>query len=117
MAASSSVNTLIDTAHIITSKGTHHHSIIWFHGFGDSSDGYKDIFTQIQPLNTRVILPNAPKRWMTIQGRQHHMRSWFENDKDSVEEDLKLIESVKELIDEELKLVGDASHIIIGGFR
>jgi predicted esterase len=117
MAASSSATKLIDTAYIIKSKDKHRHSLIWFHGFGDSSDGYKDIFTQIQPPNTRIVLPNAPKRWVTIQGRRHHIQSWYEHDKSAVEEGLKVIESVNELIDEELKLVDDASHIIIGGFR
>ncbi|CAF1007358.1 unnamed protein product [Rotaria sp. Silwood1] len=116
MATSSSIQKLIDTAHIIESKGTHRHSIIWFHGFGDSSDGYKDLFTQIQPLNTRVVLPNAPKRWVTIEGRRYQLRSWYEHDDTVINAGLQVIESVKELIDEELKLVNDASHIIIGGF-
>jgi predicted esterase len=114
MAASSSIKKLIGTAYIIESKGTHRHSIIWLHGFGDSSDGYKDIFTQMQPPNTRIILPNAPKRWQTIQGRRYNVQSWYE-DKES--EGSQITESIKELIDDELKLVEDGSHIIIGGFR
>jgi predicted esterase len=113
MAASSSIKKLIDTAHIIESKGTHRHSLIWLHGFGDSSDGYKDIFSQMQPPNTRIILPNAPKRWQTIQGRRYNMQSWYEDE----ESGSQITESIKELIDDELKLVEDASHIIIGGFR
>ena len=113
MAASSTANKLIDTAHIIESKGKHQHSLIWFHGFGDSSDGYKDLFTSIQPQNTRIVLPNAPKRWVTIDNRRYNMRSWFDDDK----KDSEVFESVKELIEEELKLVDDASHIVIGGFR
>jgi phospholipase/carboxylesterase len=117
MAASSSVKKLIDTAYIIEAKDTHRHSIIWFHGFGDSSDGYKDLFTQIQVPNTRVILPNAPKRWVTIEGRQYHIQSWYERDEKNPEQDLQVLESIKELIDDELKLVDNASHIIIGGFR
>ncbi len=117
MAASSSVKKLIDTAYIIEAKGTHCHSIIWLHGFGDSSDGYKDLFTQMQPPNTRIVLPNAPKRWVTIQGRPYYVQSWYEHDEVSVEKGLQVLESVKELIDDELKLVDDASHIIIGGFR
>ncbi|CAF1140642.1 unnamed protein product [Rotaria sordida] len=116
MATSSTNEKLIDTAHIIESKGTHHHSIIWLHGFGDSSDGYKDLFTQIQPSNTRIVLPNAPKRLVTIENRQYQLRSWYDNDNTAIEAGLQVIESVKQLIDEELKLVDDASHIIIGGF-
>jgi predicted esterase len=117
MAASSSVKKLIDTAYIIESKGTHHHSIIWLHGFGDSADGCKDLFIQMPLTNTRIVLPNAPKQWTTIQGRQHYVQSWFEHDKTAVENHLKVLESVKELVDDELKLVDNASHIIIGGFR
>jgi len=117
MAASSSVKKLIDTAFIIEAKGTHCHSIVWLHGFGDSSDGYKDLFTQMQPPNTRIILPNAPKRCLTIHGRQHHLQSWYEHDETPTENNLQVLESVKELIDDELKFVDNASHIIIGGFR
>ncbi|CAF1289362.1 unnamed protein product [Adineta steineri] len=116
MAVSASMKNLIDTAHIIESKGTHKYSIIWLHGFGDSSDGYKDLFTQIQPPNTRVVLPNAPKQLITIQGRQHNLRSWYGEEAKDAQKGLELIESVNELIDGELKLVKDASHIIIGGF-
>ncbi|CAF3612016.1 unnamed protein product, partial [Rotaria sp. Silwood2] len=116
MATSSSVTKFIDTAHIIESKGTHRYSIIWLHGFGDSADGYKDLFTQIQPPNTRIVLPNAPKRWVTVDGRRYQLRSWYEDDDTAIEAGLQVIESVKKLIDEELKLVDDASHIIIGGF-
>ncbi|UJR13891.1 hypothetical protein I4U23_000898 [Adineta vaga] len=116
MAASSSVRKLIDTAHIIESVGPHLHSIIWLHGFGDSSDGCKDLFAQIQPPNTRIILPNAPKRWHTIQGQQHFIQSWYGEEAAAVEQGLPVIESVNELIDGEVSLVKDASHIILGGF-
>ena len=117
MAVSSSVKKLIDTAYIIGSKGTHRHSIIWLHGFGDSSDGCKGLFTQMQLSNTRIVLPNAPKRWVSIEGRQYHVQSWYERDKTAVQNRLEILESVTELIDDELKLVENASHIIIGGFR
>ena len=117
MAASSSIKKLIDTAYIIESRGAHRHSVIWLHGFGDSSDGYKDIFTQIQPPYTRIVLPNAPKQWRTIEGRRYHVQSWFGDEDTATEKGVPIIESIKELIEEELKLVEDASHIIIGGFR
>jgi predicted esterase len=117
MAMSSSVKKLIDTAYIIESKGSHHHSIIWLHGFGDSSDGYKDLFTQMQLPNTRIILPNAPKRRLIIQGQQYHLQSWYEQDEKAIENRLEVLESIKELINNELKLVDNASQIIIGGFR
>ncbi|CAF3557198.1 unnamed protein product [Rotaria socialis] len=113
---SSSVTKLIDTAHIIESKGMHRYSIIWFHGFGDSSDGYKDLFTQIQPPNTRIVLPNASKQLATIEGRQHYLRSWYEHDETSIEKGLQVIESAKELIEQEIQLIDDALLIIIGGF-
>ncbi len=117
MAASCSVKKLIDTAYIIESNGTHRHSIIWLHGFGDSAEGCKGLFIQMQPPNTRIVLPNAPKQWMTIEGRRYHVQSWFENDETAIKNHLQVLESVKELVDDELKLVDNASHIIIGGFR
>ncbi|CAF2113937.1 unnamed protein product [Rotaria magnacalcarata] len=114
--ASSSVTKLIDTAHIIESKGTHRYSIIWFHGFGHSSDDYKDLFTQIQPPTTSIVLPNAPKRLVTIEGRQHYLRNWYEHNETNIEKSVQVIESAKELIEQENQLIDDASHIIIGGF-
>ncbi|CAF1289380.1 unnamed protein product [Adineta steineri] len=116
MAVAASMKNLIDTAHIIESKGTHKYSIIWFHGIGNSSDTYKDIFTQIQPPNTRIVLPNAPQQWITIQDRQHYLRSWYEAEGTDIPKIFQLNEAINELIDGELKLVKDASHIIIGGF-
>ena len=78
MATSSSMKKLIDTAYIIESKGTHQHSIIWLHGFGDSSDGCKDLFTSMPLSNTKIVLPNAPKRSVMIEGRQYNVQSWYE---------------------------------------
>ena len=117
MAGSTSTQKLIDTALIIESKGAHEHTIIWLHGFGDSAQGCQSLFTQIQPPNTRIVLPNAPKQWQTIRGRQHHVQTWYPDGEITVEKGSEVIESINELIDEELKLVNDASHIIIGGFR
>ena len=117
MATSSSTRKLIDNARIIESKGPHRHSIIWFHGFGDSADGAKGLFTSIPLPNTRIILPNAPKLWVTIQGRRYHVQSWYEHDEKEIKNHLEILDSIKELIDDELKLVENASQIIIGGFR
>lgn len=116
-AALPSMKNLLSTAYIIDAKGPHQHSLIWLHGFGDSSDGYKEIFAQIQPPNTRIVLPNAPKRWHTIQGRPHFLQSWYGEEVLAIEYGLPVIEAINELIEEELKLVKDASHIILGGFR
>lgn len=113
MATLSSTQKLIDNARIIDSKGPHRHSIIWLHGFGDSADGAKGLFMSIPVPNTRIVLPNAPKQWVTIQGRRYHVQSWYEHDENRFE----ILESIKELIDDELKLVENASQIIIGGFR
>ena len=112
-----SVKKLIHTACIIESNGRHRHSIIWLHGFGDSAEGCKGLFVGMQPPNTRIVLPNAPKQWVTIEGRQYHTQSWFEHGENTLEKYLPVLESVKELVDNELKLVDNASHIIIGGFR
>jgi predicted esterase len=116
-AKASSPKKLIDTALILESKGTHRHSIIWLHGFGDSAEGCKGLFVQIQPPNTRIVLPNAPKQWVTIEGRQYHVQSWVERDEKAEENHLQVLESIKDLVDNELKLVDNASNIIIGGFR
>ena len=115
--AASSPKKLIDTALILESKGTHRHSIIWLHGFGDSAEGCKGLFVQIQPPNTRIVLPNAPKKWVTIEGRQYFVQSWMEREETDTENHFKVLESIKELVDNELKLVDSASNIIIGGFR
>ncbi|CAF1190101.1 unnamed protein product [Adineta ricciae] len=116
MSTPSSMKKLIDTAHIIEPMGTHLHSIIWFHGFGDSSEGCKDIFSQIQPPNTRIVLPNAPKRWHTIQGQQHFVQSWYGEEAATVEHGLPIVKWINELIDGEIELVKDSTQLIIGGF-
>lgn len=117
MAAASSTKKFVDGVHIIESKGKHLHSFIWFHGFGDSADGCKSLFTEIQPPNTRIVLPNAPKKMVTIEGRKYNVRSWYEHEENDEEKGLQVVKAAQELIDEELKLVEDASHIILGGFR
>jgi predicted esterase len=47
----------------------------WLIGLGDSSDGFKGLFQDIQPKDTKVILPNAPVRAVTINGGAR-MQAW-----------------------------------------
>ncbi|CAF1069478.1 unnamed protein product [Adineta steineri] len=114
--AASSTKKLIENAQIIPSKGVHRYTIIWIYGLGGNADGYTEVFIKMQPPNTRIILPKATKRWVTILGRQYYLESWWERDDACVEEGTIIMEKLKELIDDEIKLVKNASNIIIGGF-
>src|SRR5947209_6177658 len=76
-ATKSKSSKLIDTAHIQPPKGDHKYTIIWLHGLGDSSDGFADLFAEYAPSNTRVVLPNAPVRPITVNGGAR-MQGWYD---------------------------------------
>eukprot|EP00030_Apusomonadida_sp_AF-17_P001117 a179702_96.p1 GENE.a179702_96~~a179702_96.p1 ORF type:complete len:278 (-),score=84.24 a179702_96:169-915(-) len=102
----------------------HTRTVIWMHGLGDSSDGFKDVFESMLELpGTRVVLPNAPVRRITCNGGMK-MRGWYDiksiSERAADMEDLDGIRSsaaaLSELIAEETALVGSAAAITIGGF-
>jgi predicted esterase len=119
---------LLKTAAVIPVKHgkAHKKTIIWMHGLGDSSDGFKDVFEQFGPEYTRVVLPNAKERPVTINGGMR-MQAWYDilsmdrkgGKFPATEDDAGINESrdeIHKLLDYEAELVGGAEHVLLGGF-
>jgi phospholipase/carboxylesterase len=51
--------------------------MIWLHGLGDSSGGFHSTFEYLNLEGWRIVLPNAPKRPITIN-RGMRMRAWYD---------------------------------------
>lgn len=97
-------------------------TIIWMHGLGDSSEGFKYLFeNMISPMlpSTRIILPNAPMRKITCNNGAV-MRGWYDIksiDRLNAELDYNGLkescEMVHEILDAEFSQV---NTVICGGF-
>jgi len=120
---------LMDNAEVIDprpSKSSHRATIIWLHGLGDSSEGFLDLFQRVAPANTRVVLPNAPVRSITVNAGAR-MQAWYDignldrnradattaEDRQGISESAGLL---TELIESEAALVGGSDKIFLGGF-
>lgn len=115
---------LLSTAAVLGPK-QYKNTIIWLHGLGDSSEGFRDIFTMFDLPETRVILPNAPIRPITCNGGMR-MRGWYDivslggrsarldhkEDEKGIQASATLLE---ELVDSETAVVG-SKNVIVGGF-
>lgn len=62
---------------VIEPIGTHKSTLIWMHGLGDSSKGFLSMFRNMAPKNTKIVLPNAPKRSITVSNGRV-MRAWYD---------------------------------------
>jgi phospholipase/carboxylesterase len=107
---------------IIEPKFSHTSTVIWNHGLGDTSAGFKDLLKDIIPPTTRCILPNASMRPITINNG-YVMRGWydiksldkmgdFEEDREGMLESKALL---TRLIDHEVD-ENNPKKIILGGF-
>mmetsp|Transcript_50706 Transcript_50706/g.99332 ORF Transcript_50706/g.99332 Transcript_50706/m.99332 type:complete len:292 (-) Transcript_50706:206-1081(-) len=123
------MSSLSRTAEVIPPVGDHKHTIVWLHGLGDSSAGFRDLFQHRAwgVPNTKIVLANAPKIPVTINGnmvmpawydiysmdRQNHMFGKNAEDEKTIEANSKQISL---LLEEETKLVASSKHIMVGGF-
>lgn len=57
----STLASLVDTAHVIPSKGEQKRTMIFMHGLGDCGESFIDVMDVFDLPNTKCILPNAPK--------------------------------------------------------
>ena len=55
----------------------HTFTLFWLHGLGDTADGWRDGVSAFQLRRTRVVLPTAPVRPVTINGGMA-MNAWFD---------------------------------------
>ena len=100
------------------------------HGLGDCANSFVDIFinpgtTSPFPINTKVILLNAPQMAVTLNFGMV-MNCWYDitaighdvKDRYSKEDVKKNSEIVREIMEKEIieNLKGDPSKIWIGGF-
>jgi len=90
------------------------------HGLGDSSDGFSDLFQSLNLPHTKIVLPNAPVRPITINGGME-MQAWYDilgMDR-ILQSDTKGIKAstllINDLLDMESKVVG-SKNVLIGGF-
>ena len=110
---------------VIPPKIAHRSTIIFIHGLGDSSDGFRGMFQQFSLPYTRVVLPNAPIQAVTVNGGMK-MRSWYDihsldranpiNTREDRVGILKSRDALEALLTSEAELVGGADRVMIGGF-
>ena len=104
----------------------HKYTLIWMHGLGDSSEGFLDFFytrkSVVPNKNTKVILLNAPKQPITINGGAS-MNSWYDIyalGSEPRADEVQIAKSTKRVlgvVSEEAKALGDDyKKIFIGGF-
>ncbi|KRX06786.1 hypothetical protein PPERSA_11431 [Pseudocohnilembus persalinus] len=109
----------------------HKNTLIWLHGLGDSADGFAPIFASPQNFtseNTKIILPTAPTRKVTINGG-YPCTAWYdivslERNENQSDENLynqeqvnESVQYVSDIIDNELSILnGKNKNIYIGGF-
>ena len=55
----------------------HTFTLFWLHGLGDTAEGWRDGVAAMQIRHTRVVLPTAPVRPVTINGGMA-MNAWFD---------------------------------------
>lgn len=95
--------------------------VFWFHGLGDTADGWASLMPMLAVPDTKFILPTAPRRSITLNGGMG-MNGWSDIiglDADSPEDRVGFDESaarVKALIDQELAKGISSNKILIGGF-
>lgn len=109
---------------IASSSSPPKRTVIWMHGLGDSSAGFRDVFRSMLVLpDTRIVLPNAPTRPITCNGGMR-MQGWYDirsiseraEDMEDAEGIAASARLIAELLDEEAALVGGSERITIGGF-
>ena len=112
--------------YLIPNEQQHTHTLIWFHGLGDTPNGYLSMFNTYYspiPFFFKIILLSAPMTNLTLYNET--TTSWFDmyqsgfiEEKSYNYEDVKNNKiKIKNIIEEEVKLLnGNYDKIFIGGF-
>lgn len=121
---SSEPGDLIDSALVLKASSEHKKTIIWLHGLGDSSEGFRALFRKhCTNPHVRVVLPNAPTLAVTIN-RGVRMPAWYDivsmnpasylrtEDRVNI---VKHGDRLTKLLEQESALVG-AQNVLVGGF-
>lgn len=108
---------------VLSPQDKHESTVIWLHGLGDNHEGFADIFeTYLKKPTMKVILPNAPKIPITINGG-YSMPGWyditsfsFENRDEDKERMLQNAQKIANIVQDEINLLGDPKKVLLGGF-
>lgn len=116
---------LYKTACILKPNGTHKKTVIFLHGLGDQGESFVDVFDMLALKDTKVVLPNAPKRAITCNGG-YKMPGWYDiyqlgpgrgltqkEDEEGINDSLAKISAA---IDYEIANGIKPADIVIGGF-
>ena len=105
----------------LDSEGAPAGAVIWLHGLGADGHDFAPLFREAALPRTRVVLPHAPVRPVTVNGGMA-MRAWYDIQAPDVQQDPDLNgirESAKRVIAviEGLEAEGiPAERIVLGGF-
>lgn len=106
--------------YLVPKSNSYSKSLYFMHGLGDCADSFLDVFDNKYFYDFKVVLLNAEKQPVTLNGGAV-MPSWYDikelNSKDSVtKEDVdKSSDRVLSYINEDIKN-GDYSNVYLGGF-
>mmetsp|Transcript_10692 Transcript_10692/g.39977 ORF Transcript_10692/g.39977 Transcript_10692/m.39977 type:complete len:269 (+) Transcript_10692:47-853(+) len=112
---------------VLPPKQEHKHTVVWSHGLGDSHEGFQGLFEMVlQSPHMKVILPNAPKRPITVNGGMT-MPGWYDivslgmdrkynPEEEDVDGILKSAQKIAAIVNDEIAELGDSQKVIIGGF-
>ena len=95
---------------LLPKSGTYSKVVLWFHGLGDSADGWAGLMPELSVADAKFILPSATERPMSINGGYD-----MEADEDSkgFEESTARVNA---LIKVELDKGIPSNKILLGGF-
>jgi predicted esterase len=106
---------------VITPTQGYSNVVLWFHGLGDTADGWANQMPDFEIENTKFVLPTAPSRSISLNGGMK-MPGWsdiYGLDADA-EEDRQgfdhSYERILGLIQKEVDSNIDSSKIVVAGF-
>nr|XP_050857747.1 acyl-protein thioesterase 1 [Vespula vulgaris] len=106
---------------IISAATRHTATLIFFHGLGDTGNGWASPMAAVRPSHVKVICPTAPTMPVTLNAG-FRMPSWFDlrsldpagpEDEDGIR---KAAEYVRSLIAQEVAAGISTKNIVLGGF-
>ena len=106
---------------LLPKSGTYSKVVLWFHGLGDSADGWAGLMPELSVADAKFILPSATERPISINGG-YEMPGWsdiFGLDMEADEDSKGFEEStarVNALITVELDKGIPSNKILLGGF-
>lgn len=101
--------------------GKYENVVFWFHGLGDTADGWASTMPMVHVPNTKYVLPTAKTRPISLNGG-YPMPGWSDiyglgsDDEEDREGFQESYERVMKLVNIELQKGISASRIVLAGF-